>query len=166
MKNVSSFRRAILIVALVGLSPWSSAGGQLALTPAERLAEIVKAYPCRTYSFPIDVLRREQFKGAGCSLVGFAIDQIARGRGKSIGLVPRDTSRIVYAYAIEVRAQALADPTIAKDQEAPFWSVTLQLQGRTPSVRITIDEQSGHLEIANSEPVSTARLRKPVGFNP
>ena len=148
----------------IGVFGASNANGQLALSPSERMAGIVRSYPCRKYPFAISLFRQdESFRPQACALVGLSLHEIAAGRGRLIGLVPGDTARVTRAVADNQHVRCFdSTGTIRTPRcDEAFWSVTFQLRDRGPTVRVFVNESDGHVSIENSEALPPLRVTKP-----
>jgi hypothetical protein len=135
----------VRIASIVGLTvlAFRSVAGQKHAERDSVLDEIVRRYPCKSVAYHVVAKQAKPARNA-CSVAEFAVDQIATGRGRSLGIRRADT------VLVSVASVAFFDFTTGGTHER-YWSVSIKFRNRRPSLEVHIDADSGAIAIRRAE---------------
>lgn len=140
------FARIIGVVrraTVLSLLPAAALPGQQSHSTA--VTALSRRFPCRPFSFRITPVN-DVAHAAVCSAVVAAVDQVARGNARTIGVVPADTARISAAWV-----SSFVFNTIGGTSSDAYWSVSLAVTGRRQTINVRIAYALDSIVVARGE---------------
>lgn len=121
-------------------------------------SRISREFRCRHTPYEVTA-RRPLSNSFGCSLARRAVNEIATGGARALGIAQEDTSRVT---SVTVRSFAFAG--LNETPAEYYWSVSIRLRGRSRPIVIGIDQMTGATTelAAIVETRRSARGRRPV----